>query len=323
MFLETTTTTTTPSFWDRIAEFFISLWEKTIGFAEDKLPRFIIGVILFVVLWLLLKIILKRLRKTLKINEIKVRRKKKVFNQKTKKFETKHITVDNTLRRYVFMSISVLLKVLIILIFLAVIQIDLTGFAQIASSAILAIGLSAQDFIKNFFAGLLLIYNKYVSIGDFINANKDAEGYIKEIGAFSTVIDNVDGQEYIVPNSVILNNTTKNFDHNPYRRVVIRIGVDYGTDVQFVRDLILGMIKDDERIIHEIEGKKPQVVLESFDTSAIVISVRFFASRKIYWDMLFEYNEKILNALNNNNIKIPTSIVEVVSNKPKTEEEDE
>lgn len=305
------------SFWENVGNFFVNLWNEIVKFFTvpdssglSNGSRLIIAFFFLVIAWFLVKLFIKFLRKIFKINEVKVKRKKKVFNQKTKKFDIKYEVVDNSLRRYVITSLSVLLKFLVFLGFLAIIKVDLTGFATIISSALLAVGLSMQDFIKNFFAGLVILYNRYISLGDYVSVyNGEAEGVVHEIKAFSTILNNFDGQQLIVPNGLILNNVSKNFDNNPYRRVVIKIGVSYEANINLAKELLLSTFDDDPRIIKTIESKKPSVVLDSFDQSAVILSLRMYTKKDNYWSVFYEYNEKVLRILRDNNILISYNLL--------------
>lgn len=298
--------------WESFCKFFIDLWNSIVSYFSTPDSsgltvgsRVIMAAILFIVGWFIIKYVMVLIKKTAHIDQVRVKKSKKVFNKKEKKFETKFYYTDNSLRRFLINCLSFALKFLLFIAVVSLLGVNLSGLTTVISSALLAIGLSLQEMVKNFFSGFLLLGNKFLSYGDFIEVpSLSASGTIVEIGMMSTCIDSVNNQRLVIPNSLIVNNPSINYSKNRTRRVVINISVNYNSDVELVKKTMLSILNGDSRVITTIEGKKPSCFLTGFSNSGMDFSLRCHCKNDVYWALLFELNERLIEAFRKNNIKI-------------------
>lgn len=306
--------------WSNISNFFVNVWEKIIDFftvSENgeltEGERLVIALIVLVVGWVLIKLLMIGLKKLFHVNDVVIKKKKKLINPKTKKIEIKYVNVDSSLRRFMFSLTSVCLKFLLVIAFFSILEVKIEGLATVISSALLAVGLSLQDSISNFMAGILLLSNKTIAVGDYVSVAGGADGTVVAVSIVSTILDTPDNQRLVVPNRLILANTAKNYSKNIDRRSKIKVRVVFGSDIDKVKDTLINLVKDDHRIIQTIQNKKPMVVLSSIGESSLNFELRFWTKNSYYWNVNFEYNEKVLRAFEKENIQFAFNTVTVVS----------
>ena len=215
----------------------------------------------------------------------------------------KKLIKDRTIKTFLLSVIKVIANIAIVIIFLLILKVDLTGVAQIFSSAILAVGLSLQDVISNFASGVIILANKPFVVGDYIDLNNgEAEGTVIDVKFLVTALETVDKQIITVPNKNITGSVVKNYSKNPLRRITLNIGVDYSTNIDKAKNVILNIVKNDNRILEE---PNPVVFLTAFNDSSLNLSLRCYVPNLMYWDILFSLNEKILLEFRKNDINIP------------------
>ena len=271
--------------WNSLRNSLANLREFWFGSAEQQ-PYIVnfLAAIAFLILGLLLtRLFLAILRKLFKID--------------------KKLIKDRTIKTFLLSLIKFIANIAIVIIFLLILKVDLTGVAQIFSSAILAVGLSLQDVISNFASGVIILANKPFVVGDYIDLNNgEAEGTVIDVKFLVTALETVDKQIITVPNKNITGSVVKNYSKNPLRRITLNIGVDYSTNIDKAKNVILNIVKNDNRILEE---PNPVVFLTAFNDSSLNLSLRCYVPNSMYWDILFSLNEKILLEFRKNDINIP------------------
>ncbi|WP_156331837.1 mechanosensitive ion channel family protein [Planktothricoides sp. SR001] len=120
---------------------------------------------------------------------------------------------------------------------------DLSSLTILASALGIVIGLGFQDIAKNFASGLILLFERPIQVGDFVEVGRYT-GIVEYIGARSTTIRTLDRISIILPNARFLENEVINWSHsNPVSRLHIPIGVAYSSDVQVVESTLLEAAK--------------------------------------------------------------------------------
>ena len=114
--------------------------------------------------------------------------------------------------------------------------IDLTHFALIGGAVGVGIGFGLQNIFSNFFSGVILLLEKTLKEGDFVDLQSGTRGHVREIGLRYTRVTTNDEVDVIVPNSEFINGRVVNWTFGShYRRMHIPFGVAYGTDKEAVR----------------------------------------------------------------------------------------
>ena len=164
----------------------------------------------------------------------------------------------NRLLHYVVMTVGFLIG-------MSAIGIDLSKFALFASALGVGVGFGMQTLVSNFLAGLMLLFEKSLKVGDYIELESGIVGEVREINIRSTVITTNDNIDIVVPNSVFVNGHVMNWTmRDVYRRIHVPFGVAYGTDKELVRKAVLEAAATVSHTLSNDEQRKPQVWLTGF-----------------------------------------------------------
>lgn len=156
------------------------------------------------------------------------------------------------------------------LIGLSAIGIDLSKFALFASALGVGVGFGLQTLVSNFIAGLMLLFEKSLKVGDYIELESGISGEVREINIRSTVITTNDNIDIVVPNSVFVNGHVMNWTmRDVYRRIHVPFGVAYGSDKELVRKAVLEAADTVPHTLTTDESRKPQVWLTGFGDSSL------------------------------------------------------
>ena len=157
-----------------------------------------------------------------------------------------------------------------IIIGLSSIGIDFTKFALFASALGVGIGFGLQTLISNFVAGLIILFEKSLKVGDFVELESGVTGEVREINMRSTLITTNDNVDILVPNSEFVGGRVTNWTlREAHRRVRIPFGVAYGTDKDKVRKAVLEAAENVQWTLKNVKARKPQVWFVEFGDSSL------------------------------------------------------
>ena len=132
----------------------------------------------------------------------------------------------------------ILAFVVLSFIVLDMLRVPLTAFAFISGAVAIGFGFGAQNIINNFISGWILMWERPIKIGDFLEMG-EVRGTVEAINTRSTRIRRVDGVHLLVPNSYLLENTVTNWTLiDKLVRTSVLVGVAYGSDVRLVTTLL-------------------------------------------------------------------------------------
>ena len=144
-------------------------------------------------------------------------------------------------------------------------------------------------------------------MGDYISA-QGVEGVVKAIQIFHTILTTVDNKEIFVPNGALSSGSVVNFSKNELRRVDQTVTVEYGTDVEAVRQAVLDIAKADPRVLTD---PAPFVALSALADSSVNFTVRFWVKSADYWGVFFDTNRKVYEEFNRRGIQFPFPQIQV------------
>ena len=224
---------------------------------------------------------------------------RRVMKLMDKVYEKK--SVEKSLRSFLSGVVKVLLYVVIVLIIIQVLGINTTSLVAMIASAGLAIGMALSGTLQNFAGGVMILLLRPYRIGDYIDAQGE-EGTVTKIGLFSTEIITVDNRIIYIPNSTISTSVIDNYSTSEMRRVDWTVSVEYGTDPEKVRQVLVDMLKSDSRVAAD---PAPVVFLVNLADSSVQFSARAWCKNGDFWGLKFDIQERIYVELPKNGINFP------------------
>ena len=166
--------------------------------------------------------------------------------------------------------IHYIILILGVIIGLSSIGIDFTKLALFASALGVGIGFGLQTLISNFVSGLIILFEKSLKVGDFVELASGVTGEVREINMRSTLITTNDNVDIVVPNSEFVAGRVTNWTlREAYRRIHVPFGVAYGTDKDLVKKAILEAAEDVQWTLKGKKGRIPQVWFVQFGDSSL------------------------------------------------------
>ncbi|MCA9284459.1 MAG: mechanosensitive ion channel family protein [Phycisphaerales bacterium] len=174
-------------------------------------------------------------------------------------------------------SIVVLIKyagiVVAFLVAFAIAGVSVTKLMIVAGGLSVGIGLGLQGVVNNFVSGLILLFERPIKIGDWVELSA-GQGYVKHIGPRATEIETFDQASIIIPNADLVTSPVQNWFHkNRTGRVRVAVGVGYGSDPEQVRKILLDCAAKNESVMTFPE---PQVRWMDFGDSSLDFELRAY-----------------------------------------------
>lgn len=218
-----------------------------------------------------------------------------------------------------FPLIKKVAKVIIFLIAVVAVlskfNVNISGLLVSLGVGSLAVALAAQETLSNMISGFAIMIDRPFRIGDRIRYADNKTGDVMEIGIRSTKILDFDHNIVVIPNNEIVKSHITNLTYpTAETRVVIEVDVAYGTDINKVKNLLIGIVQNDEDIIQEIP---PEVYLINFADSSIVLRLTFRTNNyKNVFEIQCRTREKIYETFRRENIEIPFPQRNITINTP-------
>ena len=192
-----------------------------------------------------------------------VRRALQKFGGKQKRVSKTALFTVERMAHYVILAAGLIVA-------LSSIGLDFTKFALFASALGVGLGFGLQNLVSNFMAGLIILFERSLNVGDFVELESGVAGEVREINMRSTLITTNDNVDILVPNSEFVGGRVTNWTlREVFRRIHIPFGVAYGTDKDLVRNVVL---KASERVPWTLKGqdrRQPQVWFVGFGDSSL------------------------------------------------------
>ena len=189
---------------------------------------------------------------------------------------------------------------------LQVLGLDLTVITVVGGALAVGIGFGLQQIASNFISGIILLIERSLTVGDFIELEDGRMGTLKELNMRSATLETFDGKELMVPNEKFITGVFINWTRDdPRQRYEIEFSVSYDTDLRKLPDLILPAVSKHPGVLQDPE--EPDLELRSFGDSGINFGLEFWiegiddGKNRISADLMMI----IWEVLRDNDISIP------------------
>lgn len=181
--------------------------------------------------------------------------------------------------------------------------VQVASIVAVLGSAGVTLGLALQGSLSNFAGGVLILILKPFKVGDYIveDVNKN-EGVVSEISLFYTKLRTTDERIVVLPNGNLANNSLTNVTESKYRRLDLKIGVSYESDIQKVKAVLTELILQEVGILKD---RQMMVYVDELADSSVIMCVRCYVLQDEYWSVKWRMLENILTAFDENEIEIP------------------
>ncbi|MCH8556857.1 MAG: mechanosensitive ion channel [Balneolia bacterium] len=215
----------------------------------------------------------------------------------------KNVKMDESVRYTLQRITHYTILILGVLFSFQFIGIDLSGLTVIFGLLSVGIGFGLQNLTSNFISGIMLLFERPISVGDRIIVG-ELEGDVKEINMRSTTINSIDNVSIIVPNSDFISGNVINYSHGDTRiRITVDVGVSYSSDLDLVLKVIKEVAMNHERVI---KSPEPIVLFRDFGDSAWEMRLRcWIFNPKEQYVIASELRCEIVREFRKNNIDIP------------------
>jgi potassium efflux system protein len=185
---------------------------------------------------------------------------------------------------------------------LQIVGFNLSSLAFAAGAIGIGVGLGLQSVVNNFVSGLILLFERTLKVGDFVELESGLQGTVRSINVRSTVLTTNDNLDVVVPNSEFTNGVLSNWTMSDAgRRIHVPFGVAYGTDKELVRRAALeAAARVDATDISP--NRPPQVWLVGFGDSSLNFELVVWVGREAllrpgntrasyYWELETSFRE--------------------------------
>lgn len=181
--------------------------------------------------------------------------------------------------------------------------VDAASVVAVLGSAGVAIGLAIQGSLANLAGGVLILLMKPFKVGDYIIENTGGnEGTVEEIQLFYTRLVTPENKIVVLPNGNLSNSSLTNVTFAPDRRLDIRVGISYRSDIKKAKEVLLKILEEDAFALKE---KDMLVYVDELADSAVILGVRCWFRNEDFWAGKWRIMENIKYALDENGIEIP------------------
>jgi len=174
-------------------------------------------------------------------------------------------------------TVSTLLNYVIlgtgILVALSGLGLDWSKLQWLVAALGVGIGFGLQEIVANFISGLIILFERPISVGDIITVG-DQDGVVTRIRIRATTIRDWDNKELLIPNKEIITGRLLNWSLSDTRlRISLPVGVAYGSDAALALKILAETVADDKRVM---EDPSPSIVFKGFGDSSLDLVCRFY-----------------------------------------------
>lgn len=208
---------------------------------------------------------------------------------------------DIALRSFLLTVINFTLFATLIILIINIVGSRTVSMVALIGSVGLAIGLAVKDNLANFAGGVMLLFNKPFKGGNYIEAQGVA-GTVQSVGILYTTITTFDNKTVHIPNGPLSTGNIINYSTQPTRRIDLTVNVDYGSDVELVKRLLIDIAEKHPQVLKD---PAPFSRMVKMNDSSIDFVLRVWTLSADFWPVTFDLNEQSYDVLVKHGLNIP------------------
>ena len=214
--------------------------------------------------------------------------------------------MDKSISSFLMSAFSILYYVALTYTLIGFLGIDVSSISAFLGAAGIVLGFAFKETLGNICGGLIILTFKPFRVGHMIEY-KNYIGEVKSIEIFYTRIKTPQNELVIIPNGMITSNELRNMTKEKVRRLDLKIGVSYKSDIlkvkKVLREIIDEEIKGQDKLI--LRSPEPTIGVLALAESAIIFCVYVYTKSENYFTLQLRMNERIKIEFDKNNIEIP------------------
>lgn len=227
---------------------------------------------------------------------------------KTYKKALRKKNIDPLLESFTSSMIKTLMYIILFFLIVGIAGVKATSLVTVLGTAGLAVGLALQGSLSNLAGGLLILFFRPFTKGEYIVASSGVEGTVDKIQILYTILSTTDNRVVIVPNSQLANNAITNVSRNPERRLDMVFSVSYDTPTEKVKELLNKIATSHPAVLKE---KPINIRMSVQNASSLDFIFRVWVKKEDYWTAKFDFNEIVKAEFDANNIEIPYQKIDI------------
>jgi small-conductance mechanosensitive channel len=200
---------------------------------------------------------------------------------------------------------------IVFILLLNIMGVNLTALAVFGGAVGVGLGLGLQSIASNFISGIIILLDKSLTIGDFVELEDGKKGFVREFKMRHAVLETYDGKDILVPNENFISSLLINWTHkDPKQRYRVDFSVAYATDVRAMVEIIKAAVAEHPQVISGEDvpfEERPDCEIDSFGDNGVNMFIEFWiegiddGKNRVGGDLLLI----ILETLKANDISIP------------------
>ena len=188
--------------------------------------------------------------------------------------------VDPLLETFTISFIKTLIYIVYLFFLVSILGIEAASLLTILGTAGIAVGLALQGSLSNLAGGVLILFFRPFTKGDFISNGSGIDGTVEETHILYTVLNTPDNKRVMVPNGQLANNPVINFSRNPERRVDLVFSVSYDTSIEKALEVLNQVANENPDVIRR---QDTTIRLSKQNTSSLDFVFRVWVKTENYW----------------------------------------
>ena len=189
-------------------------------------------------------------------------------------------TLDTSTKELLSKLFEIVLYLVLFIVLLQIVGINLTALTVFGGALGVGLGFGLQQIASNFVSGLIILFDRSITVGDHIELEDGTFGVLKEIKLRYAVIETYEGKEAMVPNETFVTNAFTNWSHtDDKQRYDFKFAVAYDTDLHALFELVRKVVASHPQVISGEDAPKeeqPDAEIDEFGDSGIVVLVEFW-----------------------------------------------